>query len=35
MVKGKAAGGELRQAGGIDIEEQRKVLFGQAASVVR
>jgi GST-like protein len=35
VVKGKAAGAELRQTPGINTEEQRKVLFGQTASVVR
>ena len=28
-------GAELRQTPGINTEEQRKVLFGQTASVVR
>jgi GST-like protein len=35
VVKGKAVGAELRQTPGINTEEQRKVLFGQTASVVR
>jgi len=35
VLKGQAAGAELRQAPNIDTEEQRKVLFGQTASVVR
>ena len=35
VLKGQAAGVELRQAPDIDTEEQRKVLFGQTASVVR
>ncbi len=35
VVKGKAVGAELRQTPGINTEEQRKVLFGQTAAVVR
>jgi GST-like protein len=35
VVKGKAAGAELRKTPGINTEEQRKILFGQTASVVR
>ena len=35
VVKGKAVGAELRQTPGINTDEQRKVLFGQTASVVR
>jgi len=35
VVKGKAAGAELRPQPGINTEEQRKILFGQTASVVR
>jgi GSH-dependent disulfide-bond oxidoreductase len=35
VVKGKAVGLELRPVPGIHTEEQRKVLFGQTASVVR
>ena len=35
VVKGKAVGADLRPAPGINTEEQRKVLFGQTASVVR
>ena len=35
VIKGKAAGAELRPAPGINTEEQRKVLFGQTAAVVR
>jgi GST-like protein len=35
VVKGKAAGADLRPAPGVQTEEQRKVLFGQTASVVR
>ena len=35
VEKGKAVGAELRQTPGINTEEQRKVLFGQTASVVR
>jgi GSH-dependent disulfide-bond oxidoreductase len=34
-VKGKATGAELRPQPGINTEEQRKILFGQTASVVR
>jgi GST-like protein len=33
--KGKAVGAELRQTPGINTDEQRKILFGQTASVVR
>ena len=35
VVKGKATGAELRPTPGINTEEQRKILFGQTASVVR
>jgi GST-like protein len=35
VAKGKAVGAELRQTPGINTEEQRKILFGQTASVVR
>ena len=35
VVKGKAVGADLRPTPGINTEEQRKVLFGQTASVVR
>ncbi len=35
VIKGKATGAELRPAPGINTEEQRKVLFGQTAAVVR
>ena len=35
VVKGQAVGAELRQAPGTQTEEQRKVLFGQTAAVVR
>ena len=35
VVKGKAVGAELRQTPGINTDEQRKILFGQTASVVR
>ena len=35
VVKGKAVGAELRQTPGINTDEQRKVLFGQTAAVVR
>jgi GST-like protein len=35
VVKGQAAGADLRQKPGTQTEEQRKVLFGQTASVVR
>ena len=35
VVKGKTVGLELRPKPGIHSEEQRKVLFGQTASVVR
>ena len=35
VVKGKAVGAELRKTPGINTEEQRKILFGQTASVVR
>jgi GST-like protein len=35
VVKGKAVGAELRAAPGINTEEQRRVLFGQTAAVVR
>ena len=35
VVKGKAVGADLRPAPGINTDEQRKILFGQTASVVR
>lgn len=35
VVRGQAAGAELRQTPDINTEEQRKVLFGQTASAVR
>jgi len=35
VMKGKAVGLDLRPAPGINTEEQRKILFGQTASVVR
>ncbi len=35
VVKGKAVGAELRKTPGINTDEQRKILFGQTASVVR
>ncbi len=35
VKKGRAAGAELRQTPGINTEEQRRVLFGQTAAVVR
>ena len=35
VVKGKAVGAELRPTPGINTDEQRKILFGQTASVVR
>jgi len=35
VLKGQAAGAELRQPPHVDTEEQRKVLFAQTASVVR
>jgi len=35
VIKGKAAGAELRQKPGAQTEAQRKVLFGQTAAVVR
>jgi GSH-dependent disulfide-bond oxidoreductase len=35
VVKGKSVGLELRAQPGIHTEEQRKILFGQTASVVR
>ena len=35
VVKGKAVGAELRKVPGINTEEQRKILFGQTAQVVR
>ncbi|MCW5734672.1 MAG: glutathione S-transferase N-terminal domain-containing protein [Enhydrobacter sp.] len=35
VVKGKAVGLELRPKPGINTEEQRKILFGQTAQVVR
>ena len=35
VVKGKAVGLELRPKPGINTDEQRKILFGQTAKVVR
>jgi GST-like protein len=35
VLKGKAVGLELRPKPGIHSEEQRKILFGQTAKVVR
>jgi len=35
VVKGKAVGAELRAQPGINTDEQRKILFGQTAQVVR
>jgi GST-like protein len=35
VIKGKAVGAELRQTPGINTDEQRKILFGQTAQVVR
>ncbi|MDI1283809.1 MAG: glutathione binding-like protein, partial [Reyranella sp.] len=35
VVKGKATGADLRPTPGINTEEQRKILFGQTATVVR
>jgi GST-like protein len=35
VAKGKATGAELRPTPGINTEEQRKILFGQTATVVR
>jgi GST-like protein len=35
VVKGKAVGAELRKTPGINTDEQRKILFGQTARVVR
>ena len=35
VVKGKAVGAELRATPGINTEEQRRLLFGQTAAVVR
>ena len=35
VVKGKAVGLELRPKPGINTDEQRKILFGQTAAVVR
>jgi GST-like protein len=35
VVKGKAVGAELRKVPGISTDEQRKILFGQTAQVVR
>ncbi len=35
VVKGKAVGAELRKTPGINTDEQRKILFGQTAQVVR
>jgi GST-like protein len=35
VTRGRAAGAELRPQPGVQTEEQRRVLFGQTASVVR
>jgi GST-like protein len=35
VIRGRAAGAELRPQPGVQTEEQRRVLFGQTASVVR
>src|SRR5215475_841418 len=35
VIKGKAVGLELRPKPGINTDEQRKILFGQTAAVVR
>ena len=35
VVRGKAVGADLRKTPGINTEEQRKILFGQTAQVVR
>jgi GST-like protein len=35
VIKGKAVGAKLRATPGINTEEQRKILFGQTAAVVR
>jgi GST-like protein len=35
VKKGRAVGAELRPTPGINTEEQRKILFGQTAAVVR
>jgi GST-like protein len=35
VIKGKAVGLELRPKPGINTDEQRKILFGQTAKVVR
>ena len=35
VVKGKTVGRELRPKPGINTDEQRKILFGQTAAVVR
>jgi GST-like protein len=35
VMKGRAVGAELRAQPGINTEEQRKILFGQTAAVVR
>jgi GST-like protein len=35
VIKGKAVGAELRATPGINTDEQRKILFGQTAAVVR
>jgi len=35
VVKGKAVGADLRKTPGINTDEQRKILFGQTARVVR
>jgi GSH-dependent disulfide-bond oxidoreductase len=35
VVKGKAVGADLRAQPGINTEQQRRVLFGQTAAVVR
>ena len=35
VVKGRAVGAELRKTPGINTDEQRRILFGQTAQVVR
>ncbi|MBM3643349.1 MAG: thiol:disulfide oxidoreductase [Alphaproteobacteria bacterium] len=35
VVKGKAVGEELRQKPGVNTDEQRRILFGQTAAVVK
>ena len=35
VIKGKAVGAELRKTPGINTDEQRRILFGQTAQVVR